>query len=816
MGSLIRDLRDALRAARKTPGLTLLAAGTLGIAIAVNAVVFGWIDRVLVNPLPGAANAERLAVFETVTASGEYLTTSYADYRDYRDHLRQVEGLALAQPRAFSLGDADGSERVWGELVSGNYFAVLGVRPVAGRLFAPDEYGDRQGGYPVAVIGYQLWQRRFGGDLGAVGSTIRVNRRLLTIVGVAPRNFRGSITGLDLQIWVPAMMATELNLMPEWMLADRKTRSFLGLARLKEGVGIDSARGEVAALARRIEQANARTNQGITATLLPLWRGHFGAQNLLLGPLRILMAAAGLVLLIACANVANLLLARAVARRREFGLRLALGAGRLRLARLLLTESLVPGVLGAWAGIWMARWGSGGLAYLAPAGALPVTFDADINTNTLIFTVAITLLACVLASLAPAVYSSRTDLSESLRDGGRGSTGTGRSQSLRRLLVGAEVALALVALIGAGLFGRSFQLAKRMDPGFDAHNVLVSHLYLAAGGYSEEERKQLCRRIRERLEGQPGVTEASYADVVPLTLEGSPWEDLEIAGYVPRPGENMKIARNVVAPGFFNLMRIKLLEGRDFTELDNRKSQPVMVVTQAFAERFLRGRNPIGVRVRGWGQWFTVVGMVKDTRYRTMNEAPQAYFYVPFEQVYRADLDIALYVRTAGDAQMALAAMRREIRAAAPNAGAFNSGALEEEIGAALFPQKTAAFLMSVLGAVALLLAAAGLYSVMAYAITQRRQEIGIRMALGARPGQVVGLVVRQGVMLASAGLAAGLLAALALTRFASSLLVGIGATDPLVFAVSVLFLAGVAAAASYLPARRAARVDPGSALRSE
>jgi predicted permease len=817
MASLpLRDLKQALRVSMKSPGFTLLAAFTLAIGIAANTVVFGWIDTVLVKPLPGVTSSERLAVFETVTPSGEYITTSYADYRDYRDHLTLLDGLAISQPRSMTIGEDEGGERVWGELVSGNFFSVLGVRPARGRFFTPQESGDRQGASPVAVIGYGLWQRKFGSDPAAIGSTVRINRQQLTIVGIAPPEFRGSITGLALEMWIPATMATALNIMPDWMLKDRKTRSFLGIARLKPGVSLERARSEVSALAKELDRANPATNRGIGAALLPVWRGHFGAQSMLLGPLRILMAVSVLVLLIACANVANLLLARAMKRRREFALRLALGSGRLRLARQLLFESLVPAALGTIIGVALAAWCGGQVTRLVPAGALPVVINAQMNLDILLFMALLATVACVLSGLAPAIHTGSMDLNEAIRDGGRNATGGGRSGNLRRLLVAAEVALAMVTIIGAGLFSRSFEMARRLNPGFDARNVLVSHLYLSTGGYSAEDRKLLCRRIRERLEVQPGIQSATYADVVPLAFEGAPWEDLQIEGYVPRPDDNLKISRNVVAPGFFDLMRIPLLSGRDFNQLDDEKSQQVMIVTQAFARRFLNGRNPIGVRVRGWGRWFTIVGVAKDTKHLAVNEAPRPFFYVPFQQVYRADLDIVMYVRTAGDPSMALAALRREIRAAAPNAGGFNSNSLTEEIGASLFPQKIAAALMGVMGIIAILLAAAGLYSVMAYAVSQRTQEIGIRMAIGARPGQVLGLVVLQGMGLASAGLAAGFAVALILTRFASSLLVGVSATDPLVFAGSALLLIAVALAASYLPALRAARIDPGAALRSE
>jgi predicted permease len=814
MRGLIQDLRHGFRVSLKSQGFLCVAVLTLAIGIAANTTVFSWIDTVLVRPIPGVANSRDLVSFETVTPSREFITTSYADYRDYRDHLKQLAGLTVAQPRALSLGEQDHAERVWGELVAGNYFAILGVRPELGRVFSPDEYGDKQGGYPVAVISHGLWQRFFNADPAVVGKTVRVNRQLLTVVGVVPGDFRGSISGLAFEIWIPAMMATHLNLMPDWMLQDRQTRSFVALARMKPGVSIDSARAEIATVAEELGKVYPRTNKGIGATVLPLWQAHFGAQTMLLGPLRILMAVCAVVLLIVCANVANLLLARAMSRKREFGIRMALGAGRLRLVRQLFVETLVLGALGAAIGAPLSIWMGRSLEFLVPRGVFPVRLEVPTNPDMLAFVVVICLIACVISGVAPALHVVRGDFNDALKEGGRSGSASAASQRIRRLLVVSEVALALVAIIGAGLFAKSFQAARKIHPGFDTANVLVSHLYLSSAGYSVPERKLFCRQLRERLEAEPGVVNVAYADSVPLGFEGSAWEDLQIEGYVPGPSENMKIDRNVVAPGFFDLMRIPLLDGRDFTERDDENSNPVMVVSETFAHRFFHGRNPLGYKVHGWGKWFTIVGVVKDTKYHRPNEPSQPYFYVPFRQVYRADLAIAFYVRMAGDPARGLAAIRRETRSLDPNVGVFDAMPLAESITASLFPQKVAASLLGALGTIALLLAAVGLYSLMAYSISQRTQELGIRMALGATPFDVLKLVVRQGMSLTAAGLLVGIAVAVAVTRVAAGMLVDVSATDPLIFAGAVLFLALISLLASYVPARRATRIDPIIALR--
>jgi predicted permease len=786
---------------------------TLAVGIAANTAIFSWIDGILVHPIPGAAQGGELASFETVTSNGEFVPTSYPDYRDYRDHLRLVSGLAISTPTAFSIGEQDHAERIWGELVSGNYFAVLGVKPLAGRFFSPDEYGDKLGGYPVAVISDSLWKRNYRADPSVIGSTIRVNRQKLTIIGVAPPEFRGSMPGLGFEIWTPVVMASQLNLLPDWWLRDRKARNFIALARLKPGVNLGRARAEAASIANQLAHAYAYENGGMSVTMLPVWKGHFGAQALLLEPLRILMAVCGVVLLVVCANVANLLLARATARQREFSVRMALGASRVRMVRQLLTESLLLAILGALAGIPLALWIGRWLGYLLPPTGLPLTLDITLNGDIFAFILLACLVVCLVSGLAPAISTARTSLNDALKEGGRtGASGAGAR--LRSLLVVAEVSLALVALISAGLFTRSFQLASHIQPGFDPHRVLISHLGFSGGEYTASERLQFSYRLRQRLESQPGIAAVTYADDIPLGFGKGSWEDLKIEGYVPAPAENLKLYRNAVAPGYFDLMRIPLVDGRDFTEQDDDKHPPVMIVNQTFARRFFQGRNPIGHKVNGWGDWFTIIGVAKDSKYFEPNEQPMPFFYAPARQVYRVERYVCLFVRAAGNTSDALTLLRSEVRSMDPNVGVYDAAPLEEYMGASLYPEKIAAILMAVLGIVALTLAAMGLYSVMAYSVSQRTSELGIRMALGAQTADVVALVVRQAMVLTLIGLAIGVAASLALTRLAAGLLVQVSATDPLIFGGAALFLAAISLAASYLPARRATRIDPLIALR--
>jgi predicted permease len=812
--TLVQDLRYGFRIWRHKPGTALLAVLTLAVGLAATTTVFSWIDNALLRPIPGVADPARLVTFESLAPDGGWMGTSYADFRDYRDHLKSVFGLAVAKPNVFSLGPPEHAERVWGELVSGNYFSVVGVRAEAGRTFTPEEYGDAEGAYPVAVISHGLWQRVFQSDPSAVGRIVLVNRQPITIVGVTPPEFRGIIGGLAEEIWIPAMMAVPLKTMPDWMLKDRHSKEFVAVARLRPGVTLTQARTEAAAMARRLSESYPNDDQGLGASLFPLWQGHYGAQKGLLAPLEFLMAIGCVVLLIVCANVANLQLARATGRYREFSVRMAVGAGRGRLVRQLLTESLVLTFLGSVAGATLTLWTSQTIGYLVPPSGLPVAVDVPMNVDILLFTIAVAAVACVVSGVVPALHASRANLHDVMREGGKGASEGAGSQHVRGVLVAAEIALALVATISAGLFARSFEIARRIDPGFDADNVAVSHVQLSTAGYTVPERKLLCERLQQRLETQPEIASASYSDTVPLGFDEGGWEELGVRGYVPNRNESMNIYRNVVSPGFFQLLRIPLVEGRDFTVQDDTKSQPVMIVNQTFARRYFGGGQALGRQVHGWGQWFTVIGVVRDSKHHSPNEAPKPYIYVAFRQMYRDDMETAIYVRARQSTAQGLAAMRREVRAMDPGLDLYDAMPLRDFIQASLFPQKIAASLVGVLGAIALVLAAIGLYSVMSYAISQRTREIGIRMALGAQPADVRRMVVRQGMAMAATGLTVGIAAAMAVTRLAASLLVKISPTDPAVFAGATVFLAAVALAASYLPARRATRIDPNTALR--
>ncbi|HVN05663.1 MAG TPA: ABC transporter permease [Bryobacteraceae bacterium] len=814
MRSLYEDLRYAIRVVRGSLGFTAVAVLTLALGIAANSTVFGWIDNLLLHPFAGVGG--RLAAIETVSPTGEYSNTSYRDYRDYRDRVKSFSGLAASLLNAFNVGPVDHPRRVFGEYVSGNYFAVLGVKPVRGRAFLPSESSDKPGQFPVAVISYRLWQSLFQGDPGVIGRPIHVNRYSLTVAGIAPDEFRGTMPGMQAEIWIPVGMAPLLNGQGDWLLEDRGARQMWLTARLKSGVTLSEASAEVDACARRIAEESPQTSAGCHASLMPVWKAHFGVQTMLLAPLRILMAVCFVLFLIVGANVANLQLARATARRRELSVRMALGASRWRVVRQLLTESLLLAAMGGLAGAVLAGWLGRALLWLLPATGFPIQLDFKLNGDVLAFIVLLCCAGCLLTGLAPALHAVRSSLMEGLHEGGRSGTSGAAQNRTRGLLVISEVALALVALVGTTLFVRSFENARAIRPGFDAHNVLFAKFHLDTFAPDNEQRALFCLRLRDRIRALPGIADVSFADTVPLEIGSGPRAYVEPEGYVPGKGEQMGVPSATITPRFFDTLRIPVLEGRDFNERDDRASAPVVIVNQTFAQRYFGGRNPVGRRVRVDGVWSTVIGEARDSKYHRLTEPPTPFVYEPYLQRHGGEFWIAFFIRTQGSARAAIAPVRRAATALDPSAGVTEVVEFGETVSGSLFAQKVAAALLAVLGGICILLAALGMYSVLAYAVSQREHEFGIRMALGADPASVVRLVLRRGLALTTAGIAAGAVLAMASMREAAGMLVGVSPGDPAAIAGSALFLGTVAVLASYVPARRATKVDPMVTLRAQ
>jgi predicted permease len=815
MGHVIADLRFAFRTLSRNKGFSAVAILSIALGMAVNATVFSWMDALLLRPINGVERGSDLIVIKSLAANGQYIDSSYLDFRDLRDQTPSLAGVIAFRQHGFLLGDPPQMDRVWGEMVSGNYFDVLGVKPVLGRTFARDEQSERPGASPVAVISERLWRSRFQSNPGAAGLTVRLNRHAFQIVGVVPESFRGTMPGLQFDIWVPITMQGQLTGDWDW-LEDRNARPLALMARLKPGGGVEQAEAEVSAVAKRLAQEYPNSNRGVGAAAMSIADSPDGAQSVLGPVVKILLGVSGLVLLIVCANIGNLLLSRATARQKEFGVRLSIGATRGRLIQQLLTESVVLCLLGGVVGFMASGPMATSLSLLLPATDLPAGVDIRFDTLSMVFTAGLCLLTAVLCGLAPSVRFSRTDPQEALRQGARGTTSGPRSLRMRGLMVTGEVSLALVALAGAGLFLKSFHEARRVNPGFDADRVLLAGIDLSSAGCAQGECLAQVERLRERLAQVPGATSASVADRLPLGFDLGAWEGLDVEGYVPRTAENMKIYRCLVGPGYLDVLGIGLAEGRDFDRRDSDASQPVAIVNETFAKRFFGGGPAIGRKIKGWGEWVTIVGIARDSKYQHIAEAPLPYFYAPLAQHRLPGDGLTFVIRTAGRPGGLTGHVRRELQTAAGAVGITGVAPLSEYIGAAYFMYKAAAAALSVLGTIAISLALIGLYGVMAYSITQRTQEIGIRIALGAAPRAILTQVVGDGLKLAVPGVCAGLMLALAASRVASSLLYGVSATDAGVLTLSCLIVLMMSLLVAYIPARRASRLDPIVALRQE
>ncbi len=823
MSSLLYDLRFALRNLRLSLGFTAVAVLTIGIGIGANTTIFSWLRPLLFDPLPGTADSSRLVAVENFATSGsernDPLTTSFLDFRDYRDHLRLVDLTAIGTAvgrGALVLGDDRNSERIWCELVSGNFFDVLGVKPAAGRFFSMAERSDSQNTYPVAIISHAFWHTHFHDNPSAIGSTLRINRVLFTIIGVAPADFHGTQTGFAYQVWAPLSMYGAVTHSGTWMLQDRNTRNFTMLARLKPGVTVEQARDEIGWLSRFMASANPDADKGVGATVVPIWQWHFGSQETLLKPVAILMAACGLLLLIVCANIANLLLARATGRQKEFSVRLALGASPRRLAGQLLTESLLLAFAGSLLGLLIAGWLGGALSWLLPAISGPSMVQPPLALDVLGFTTILAVAVAAMAGVAPALHAARANVDEVLKESGRSGAAGPRSHRLRGLLVISEVALAVIALVAAGVFLKSFHALRAMAPGFSPEGQALVHFDLSTAGYSQEQADSFYKRMTERLQRYPGVTGVSYADSEPLGLQGGNWEEVEVEGYRPGTGENMKTFRNLIGPGYFNVMKIPLIGGRDFDLRDDAKSPGTMIVSREFVRRFIAHGDPIGRKVHGWGRWFTIVGVAGDIKIHQVSESLLPFFYIPIRQVYRPEYGLIFHVRTSGSVEEAIAAVRRETAAIDSQLTSFDAQPMDEYVAGSLFGLKIAASILSILGGLGLSLAAMGLYSVMAYSVAQRTGEIGIRVALGAQPSHVVAMVLRQGMGFAAAGLVIGMVTAWIATRLVSSTFMILSPSDPESYVAAAVFTFLIALLAVAIPAWKALRVDPIVALRNQ
>jgi predicted permease len=675
----------------------------------------------------------------------------------------------------------------------------------------------------VAVISHRLWNGYFRANPKVVGSTVRLNGRAITIVGVAAPDFRGTIGGLAMDVWTPLSMATQMGALNTWAGKDRNARYLVLMARLKPGVHPRLADQQVRAVAARIAAAYPDTHRGVSAELVPLAWADAGVQRFLGQPLRILMAVCLLVLLIACANVTNLLLARSLARRREFGVRAAMGAGRAALVRLLVTEAVPLAAGGALLGLLLSQWGGEAMGYLFPAIDSTIRYAAEpllrpaLSLRTAVFCAAVSLMAAAFAVVVPGLAAARIDIQRLLAEGGRsGMRGVG-ARRVRSSLVVAEISLAALALTGAGAALEAFRQLRETPLGFRPEGVSVSQFHLSTSGYSLARERDFAGQLTSRLRQAPGVEDAAVSDVVPLSLLGAPAERFQLDGAEAGAHAVPMIGRATVSPRFFEVLRLPIVAGRGFTEQDHERSARVIVVNQTLARQFFGTREAVGRQVRVSGRRSTIVGVVRDAKYYRPGEPATPFFYGPFRQIFFSGHNHFLLMRTKGDASLARKSLSREVQALDPSGALYESAPMLEHIQASTFAEKLAASLLATLGVLALVLSAVGLYAVLSYSVQERTREFGIRMALGAQPGRVMRQVVGNGFVLALIGLAAGMGAALLLLRMPALELAALErGNQPAVAAAAAGILLLVALAACVLPALRATRSDPMRALRAE
>jgi len=824
METFWQDVRHGVRVLLKSPGFSAVAVLSLALGIGANTTIFTVVNAILLHPLP-VKDIAQLVEVDTIDAkthvgfaNATKLGMSYANCQDYQRQNEVFTGVTCLIPGPLTWSGAAEPRQVNGQLVNANYFDVLGLRPEAGRFFLPDE-DTKLSGNNVAVVSYSFWTNKLGADPQVTGKTLTLNAMPYTVIGVAPKGFKGTFTfGSAEQIWIPMSMYPQvLTGFAKEFFNDRRFLNTFVVARLRPGTGMGQAEASLKTIASRLEKEYPKDNAGRSIALTPMTDAAVGAnqhdQIALAGTM--MMTVVGLVLLIACANLANLLLARAARREKEMGLRAALGAGRYRLMRQMLTECILLSLLGGGAGLAIAYVGRTVLWSFRPPFIQQNDIDLSLDSHVLIYTLGISLLTGLLFGVAPAFKASVPDLAETLKMGGRGgSIGWGRNR-LRSLLVVSEIALSLIALVGAGLFIRSMRDAQKMDPGFEPKNLFMMAFDLGALHYDEGRGQQFYRSAVERANATPGVKATAIASNFPLgggfARTVFPEGEDEASGY-----RGTLTQLDDISPGYFDALRIALIRGRLFSDADRKDTARVAVINEAMAKQFWPNQDAIGKRFHFFGDatLLQVAGIVRNSVVNAIGEVPPPLAYLPITQDYAPAA--TLQVQTSGKPEAVIAGVRAEIQSLEPNLAITNVQTIGEIMDQGLWAPQMGAALLALFGGLALVLAAVGVYGVLSYSVTQQTREIGIRMAMGAERSNVLGLVVGQGLRLAGAGLALGIVIALVLTRQLSSLLFGVKAQDPLTFGAVALLLSVVALAACVIPALRATRVDPLVALRYE
>jgi len=815
----LQDLRFGSRMLWRTPGFSAIAVLCLTLGIGANAAVFSWIEGVLLRPFSLVSDQDRLVAVVSTKLTGnnargatadEYDDTSWLDWLDFQRRCTLFDAFIADKIMGTTLSIGERAEQVAGSVVSANYFEALGVHPILGRGFQRGE-DDGRNAHPVTVISYWMWKQRFGGDPNIIGRVQLLNGLPHTIVGVAPEGFYGTFVGRPIQFWVPVSMQ-ERFVPGGYQLEDRGGLWIEGFARLKPGVSLEQGQAEISSVANRMQDEYVATNRGRGVKLFPLWKAPFNAAGDLFPILRITLAVVFFVLLIACANVSNLLLARSLGRRHEMTVRLAVGARRGRLLRQLVTEGFILSSIAAVAGLLVAYWCRNLLVVFFSSSR--THFQGDLDWRVLVFDAAVCLISTLLFALVPAIQTSNVDLAGSLKSESGSVFGGRRKLRLRSSLVLVQMSLSFILLVGAVLLMKSMQRIHTADPGFSTQDVLTTGIDLVAAGYNVPRARNFQDTLLQRVESLPGVDSAALARVRPLSYNPYSSGPIAVDQYEPAPDEQPRAEYNEVSPGYLSTLGIPLLSGRDFTSADDETADPVAIVNEQMVARYWRGQDPLGKRLQLKGRWMRVVGVAKNAKYDTFAEAPKPFFYVPLRQNF--SIRVTLNIRTRQDPATLAPALVRVIQGLDANLAPSEIITMRKSIElVALSSQQGAVSLLSIFAGLALLLAAVGLYAVTSYSVSQSSRELGLRMALGARPVDLLRMIISHGVLLTMTGVLVGAGVALALTRLMGNLLFKVSPHDPVAFAAAVAILSIISVAASLTPAWRASRTDPLEALRN-
>jgi predicted permease len=809
MAGLLQDVRFALRQLRKSPGFTLAAVAMLALAIGANGTVLSWIDGTMLNPIPGARDTGALvSVMRGQWNISPSPPLSYLDYRDLREQNHSFAGILGYNHDWITLTGGTAPERIYVSNVTANYFDLLGVRPLLGRFFRPEEE-TRPDAVPYVILSYSLWMNRYAGDPGMVGRTIAIARRPVTVIGVAPEGFMGAMPGIREDAWLTLNPAGT----GEWTLQHRSANWLNVVGRLRPGMSREKATQDLETIMRRIVADYPDDHPGVnTITLDPMWRSPFGGNGYMAASLPILLSIACVVLLLTCANVATLTLVRFVARRREIAIRQSLGAGRLRLARQMVLEGVMLSICAGAAALLLTLWTAKTFARFIPPNSNPIALNGSVDHSVVMGIVVLVALASVLCGAFPAWRSSHVPAAEVLKEEAASVAGSSHRRLLSGLVV-AQIALSLALLVSSALFLQTLRNLTAGNPGFGEDHVLTASVGLNIAGYGNDEAQVIRHRILDRVAALPGVRVASLTDWVPMNFNRKT-ANAYPEGYAPQPHESLEVRRADVSPRYFETLGIPIVEGRGFTQDDTEKAARVLIVDQTAARRYWPGEDVIGKKLMVWGRPFAVVGVVRNTKHQFMNERPEPMIYISYFQ--EADRETIVQVKTTGNPADMGEAVEGAIHQVDAQLPVFDVRTLRETTEMARVFAVMQSTFAGIFAVIALILAATGVYGVVAYRTQLRTHEIGIRVALGASRGEVLKLVLRQGWWLTMIGLALGMVLSFGLTRFIAGLLYGVGANDPVTLMAVVVLLGAMSLAACYLPALRATHVDPVAAIREQ